>query len=172
VRFYAQQETAQTHKEHYFETLQKTSSCRLGMWNRFGERSPVMMTDEDLEVRSCAELSEGEEIEAWHRGRLAHRGTVASTLEEIDLFWIIDARTGARRLLDLEQLSVRRIPMGKPAAAVGNLKPAAAGRPTAAEAAKPAVAAKPAAAAAVATKPAAKPKPAPSLRQVAFIEAR
>ena len=88
-----------------------------------------MMTDEDLEVRSCAELSAGEEIEAWHRGRLAHRGTVASTLEEIDLIWIIDARTGARRLLDLEQLSVRRIPMGKPAAAVGSLKPAAAGQP-------------------------------------------
>jgi hypothetical protein len=135
-----------------------------------------MLTDEDLEVRSCAELSAGEEIEAWHRGRLAHRGTVASTLEEIDLFWIIDARTGARRLLDLEQLSVRRIPMGKPAAAVGNLKPAAAGRPAAAEgpvaaeAAKPALAAKPAVAK---RKPAAaaKPKPSASLRHVAFIEA-
>lgn len=102
-----------------------------------------MMTDEDLEVRSCAELAAGEEIEAWHRGRLAHRGTVANILEDIDLFWIIDARTGARRLLDLEQLSVRRIPMGKPAAAVGNLKPASA----------------------------AKPKPAASLRQVVFMEA-
>jgi hypothetical protein len=138
------------------------------MWNRFGERSPVMMTDEDLEVRSCAELSEGEEIEAWHRGRLAHRGTVASTLEEIDLFWIIDARTGARRLLDLEQLSVRRIPMGKPAAAVGSLKPAAVAKP------KPSAAAKPKPAAVEKRKPsaAAKPKPAASLRQIAFIEAR
>lgn len=129
-----------------------------------------MMTDEDLEVRSCAELSAGEEIEAWHRGRLAHRGTVASTLEEIGLIWIIDARTGARRLLDLEQLSVRRIPMGKPAAAVGSLKPAAAeksaaGQPPAVGNLKPAAAAK--------RKPSAapKPKPAASLRQVAFIEA-
>jgi hypothetical protein len=131
-----------------------------------------MMTDEDLEVRSCGELSAGEEIEAWHRGRLAHRGTVASTLEEIDLFWIIDARTGARRLLDLEQLSVRRIPMGKPAAAiarkpaaaVGNLTPAAA----AVEKQKPA-----AAVAAAKRKPAAaaKSKPAANLRQIAFIEA-
>ena len=123
------------------------------------------MTDEDLEVRSCAELAAGEEIEAWHRGRLAHRGTVASTLEEIDLFWIIDARTGARRLLDLEQLSVRRIPVMKPAAAVGNLKPAPAAR-------KPAAGRKPAAAVGNLKAPsAAKAKPAASLRQVTFIEA-
>lgn len=117
-----------------------------------------MMTDEDLEVRSCAELAAGEEIEAWHRGRLAHRGTVANILEDIDLFWIIDARTGARRLLDLEQLSVRRIPMGKPAAAVGKLKPAASRKPAAAVGnLKPASAAK--------------PKPAASLTQVVFMEA-
>ena len=74
----------------------------------------------ELEVRSGAELAVGDEIEAWHRGRLAHRGTVSSTLRDIDLFWIIDARTGARRLLDLEQLSVRRIPAGKAANAVGH----------------------------------------------------
>ncbi|WP_200951902.1 hypothetical protein [Arthrobacter sp. Soil736] len=127
-----------------------------------------MMTDEDLEVRSCAELSAGEEIEAWHRGRLAHRGTVASTLEEIDLLWIIDARTGARRLLDLEQLSVRRIPVVKPAPAVGKLKPAAAAKRKPAAAVgnlKPAAVAK--------HQPAAvKPKPAASLRQVTFIEPR
>jgi hypothetical protein len=170
VRSCAQLETAQTHKAHYFETLQKTSSCRLGLQNRIGERSPVMMTDEDLEVRSCGELSAGEEIEAWHRGRLAHRGTVASTLEEIDLFWIIDARTGARRLLDLEQLSVRRIPVVKPAAAVARRPAAAVGDlpPGAAAARKPA-----AAVAAAKRKPAAaaKSKPAANLRQIAFIEA-
>lgn len=121
------------------------------------------MTDEDLEVRSCAELAAGEEIEAWHRGRLAHRGTVASTLEEIDLLWIIDARTGARRLLDLEQLSVRRIPVTKPAAAVGNLKPAATRKSAAART--------PAAAVGNLKPPAAKARPAASLRQVTFIEA-
>lgn len=135
------------------------------------------MTDEDLEVRSCAELAAGEEIEAWHRGRLAHRGTVASTLEEIDLFWIIDARTGARRLLDLEQLSVRRIPVMKPAAAVGHLKPAAAAKAKSAATRKPAAARTqaavrtPAAAVGNLKPPAAKAKPAASLRQVTFIEA-
>ena len=79
-----------------------------------------MGEDGDLQVRSLAELAAGDEIEAWHRGRLAHQGRVVSTLPDIDLFWIIDARTGARRLLDLEQLSVRRVPAGRPAAAVGN----------------------------------------------------
>ena len=128
-----------------------------------------MTTDEDLEVRSCAELAAGEEIEAWHRGRLAHRGTVASTLEEIDLFWIIDARTGARRLLDLEQLSVRRIPVMKPAAAVGTLKPASARKPAAVR--TPAAARTPAAVGSLKPAAAAKAKPAASLRQVTFIEA-
>jgi hypothetical protein len=73
-----------------------------------------------LEVKSSAELAVGDEVEAWHRGRLAHRGTVSSTLRDLDLFWIIDARTGARRLLDLEQLSVRRVPAGTAANAVGH----------------------------------------------------
>ena len=133
-----------------------------------------MAAEEDREVRACAELSAGEVIEAWHRDRLVHRGTVSSTFEEIDLFWIIDSRTGARRLLDLEQLSVRRVPVGKPAAAVamtkeaavGNLLPAAVKRETAApRKPAPAVAKR---------KPAGsvKPKPAASLRQVAFIEPR
>lgn len=82
-----------------------------------------MGEDEDLQVRSLAELAAGEEIEAWHRGRLAHRGKVVSTLDGIDLFWIVDSRTGARRLLDLEQLSVRRLAPPRPRAAVGKPGP-------------------------------------------------
>jgi hypothetical protein len=73
-----------------------------------------------LEVQSSAELAVGDEVEAWHRGRLAHQGTVSSTFRDIDLFWIVDARTGARRLLDLEQLTVRRVPAGKAENAVGH----------------------------------------------------
>ncbi len=128
-------------------------------------------------MHSCAELSAGEVIEAWHRDRLVHRGTVSSTLEEIDLFWIIDSRTGARRLLDLEQLSIKRVPVGKPAAAVAMTKEAAVGKllPAATRKREPASAVgnrKPAAAVAE-RKPAVsvKPKPPASLRQVAFIEA-
>lgn len=79
-----------------------------------------MNQDVEREVQSSAELAVGDVVEAWHRGRLAHQGTVSSTLRDMDLFWIIDARTGTRRLLDLEQLSVRRVPAGKPASGVGH----------------------------------------------------
>lgn len=123
-----------------------------------------MAADEELEVRSCAELNVGDDIEAWHRGRLVHRGTVSSTFEQIDLFWIIDARTGARRLLDLEQLRVRRFPGRKPAAAVG--KPASVRETEHAAAGNPAGVRKTEHAAA------GKPKPATSLRHIAFVEPR
>ncbi|WP_180987263.1 hypothetical protein [Arthrobacter sp. AFG20] len=114
-----------------------------------------------LEVQSSAELAVGDEVEAWHRGRLAHRGTVSSTFRDIDLFWIIDARTGARRLLDLEQLSVRRVAAGKAANAVGHSS--GTGKPKAADAGIPANAV---------GKPAARRRgPVRSLSQVVFMEA-
>ncbi|WP_190243169.1 hypothetical protein [Arthrobacter globiformis] len=119
-----------------------------------------MIEQDKLEVRSGAELAVGDEIEAWHRGRLAHRGTVSSTIQDIDLVWIIDARTGARRLLDLEQLSVRRVAAGKAADAVGHSN--GAGSVRASDAGNPANAV---------GKPPARRRPVRSLSQVVFIEA-
>ena len=60
-------------------------------------------------VRTCSELSAGEEIEAWHKGRLFHRGRVTETIPSTDLFWIVDSRTGARKLLDVEALEIVRV---------------------------------------------------------------
>jgi hypothetical protein len=60
-------------------------------------------------VRTCSELSAGEEIEAWHKGRLFHRGRVTATIPSTDLFWIVDSRTGARKLLDVEALEIVRV---------------------------------------------------------------
>jgi hypothetical protein len=72
-------------------------------------------------VRSCAELAAGDEIEAWHNGRLFHRGRVTQTIPQMGLFWILDARTGTRKLLDVEALEVIRRPavpgLGEDAAA-------------------------------------------------------
>ena len=120
-----------------------------------------MIEQDMLEVRSGAQLAVGDEIEAWHRGRLAHRGTVSSTFRDIDLFWIIDARTGTRRLLDLEQLSVRRVQTGKGSGAV--VHSSGTGEPRAADAGIPANAV---------SKPAARRRgPVRSLSQVVFIEA-
>lgn len=59
-------------------------------------------------VRDCSELSEGQEIEAWHNGRLFHKGTVERVLPSAGLFWITDEKTGSRKLLDVEALKIIR----------------------------------------------------------------
>lgn len=50
-------------------------------------------------------LKPGEYVEAWHNGRLYHRGTVVKTVAGTDLFWLQD-ETGSRRLLDMESMEI------------------------------------------------------------------
>ncbi|MBT2585280.1 hypothetical protein [Arthrobacter sp. ISL-95] len=50
-------------------------------------------------------LKPGESIEAWHNGRLYHRGTVVKTVAGTDLFWLQD-ETGSRRLLDMDSMEI------------------------------------------------------------------
>ncbi|GAC1599359.1 MAG: hypothetical protein NVS3B6_08570 [Pseudarthrobacter sp.] len=61
------------------------------------------------EFRSAAELTVGQEIEAWHGGQLAHRGKVSNTLRSMNLFWVYDAAAGTGRLLDTEEFSIRPV---------------------------------------------------------------
>ncbi|WP_181038475.1 hypothetical protein [Arthrobacter sp. ZGTC131] len=63
------------------------------------------------QIRSCAELSPGDRIEAFHGERPLHRGRVLAVVPELDMFWILDSRTGTRQLLDLDQLRVLRCPL-------------------------------------------------------------
>ena len=80
------------------------------------------MDGRETPVRTCGELAAGDEIEAWHNGKLVHRGRVTQTIPLMELFWILDARTGARKLLDIEALEiVRRSPAPGP---VGLARPA------------------------------------------------
>ncbi|MCU1511206.1 MAG: hypothetical protein JWO34_1046 [Arthrobacter sp.] len=67
-----------------------------------------MAAEETRRVHSSSELSVGDEIEAWHNGKLFHRGWVNQTVASMDLFWIVDSRTGARRLIDVEALVILR----------------------------------------------------------------
>jgi hypothetical protein len=67
-----------------------------------------MAAEEARRVHSSSELSVGDEIEAWHNGKLFHRGRVNQTVESMDLFWIVDPRTGTRRLIDVEALVILR----------------------------------------------------------------
>jgi hypothetical protein len=59
-------------------------------------------------VRSV-QLQPGDYIEAWHNGKLFHQGRVTDVVRKLDLFWILDARTGTRRLLDPEALVIVRV---------------------------------------------------------------
>jgi hypothetical protein len=58
---------------------------------------------------STGPLRIGDHIEAWHRGKLFHRGRVTDVVPALELFWILDARTGARKLLDQEALEIRHV---------------------------------------------------------------
>ncbi|WP_235500240.1 hypothetical protein [Arthrobacter sp. Leaf69] len=92
-----------------------------------------MTAEVSRQVQSCGELSVGDQIEAWHNGRLFHRGEVVRTVAATDLFWILDERTGTRRLIDSEALVIVRV--AAPAAtsgAAGSTYGAAAGRGAAA----------------------------------------
>jgi hypothetical protein len=83
-------------------------------------------------------LAVGEEIEAWHKGRLFHRGSVTETIPSTDLFWIVDSRTGARKLLDVEALEIVRVE--KPLAVEAVRAEPVGARPARPEPAKPAAA--------------------------------
>ncbi|MGP4033496.1 hypothetical protein [Pseudarthrobacter sp. 1C304] len=78
-----------------------------------------MTVDVGQQVQSCEELLVGDPIEAWHNGKLFHRGKVIRTVADTDLFWILDERTGTRRLIDAEVLVVRRVPVAAAAAGAG-----------------------------------------------------
>ncbi|MEV7607346.1 hypothetical protein AB0N65_18085 [Paenarthrobacter sp. NPDC089322] len=65
-------------------------------------------------------LSPGQYIEAWHNGRLYHRGTVLKTVAGTDLFWLQDD-AGKRRLLDMESLEI--VAADGEAPAPGNVAP-------------------------------------------------
>lgn len=103
-----------------------------------------MRSEQARQIHSSAELSIGDEIEAWHNGKLFHRGQVSQTVASMDLFWMVDAKTGTRRLIDVEALVILRaartetLPRGtvaKPAGAgtAGSLAAGAGSRPAAVE---------------------------------------
>jgi hypothetical protein len=71
-------------------------------------KAMIMDVDEARHIRRSGELNVGDEIEAWHNGKLFHRGTVTQTVTAVDLFWILDSRTGTRRLIDAGALVILR----------------------------------------------------------------
>lgn len=78
-----------------------------------------MNFNEDLRVNVGTVLSVGDEIEAWYEGRLSHRGPVTEIAHAAAVFWIMDLVGGGRKILDLVDFHIVRIPrsLGVPATA-------------------------------------------------------
>lgn len=79
-------------------------------------------------VLSTSALAYGDQIEAFYKGTLVHRGLVTDISPNHELFWIMDYLTGGRRLLDIVEFRIVRtcLTEGTP----GLLATAAAGQET------------------------------------------
>jgi hypothetical protein len=61
--------------------------------------------------RQVSELQTGEELQAWHKGKLYHSGTVLRTLPSLGLI-TLDTSEGTR-LVDAQVLDIARLPATK-----------------------------------------------------------
>lgn len=69
-----------------------------------------MNTQDMTIVSSCHDLATGDDIDARYKGALVHRGRVTERAPDHGLFWIMDTLTGGRRLLDMAEMEILRIP--------------------------------------------------------------
>ena len=69
-----------------------------------------MVATQSSPIRSCSDISYGDEIEAWRYGKLLYQGRVSYPLPSVEMFWIICSRTGTRKLVDMEASAVLRMP--------------------------------------------------------------
>jgi hypothetical protein len=69
-----------------------------------------MVFDPDLIVHECADLSVGDQINAWQGDRLFHTGIITDLLPAKGLFWIREPALGERRLVDMSELQITRVP--------------------------------------------------------------
>lgn len=61
-------------------------------------------------ITHCGDLSPGDVIEARHNGTMYYQGKVTETVPILGMFWILDARSGTRKLLDPLAFEVVRAP--------------------------------------------------------------
>ncbi|WP_353710690.1 hypothetical protein [Arthrobacter sp. K5] len=69
-----------------------------------------MIFDPDLIVHECADLSVGDQINAWQGGHLLHTGIITDRSPALGLFWIREPALGERRLMDMSELQITRVP--------------------------------------------------------------
>lgn len=69
-----------------------------------------MISNDLVVIGSCDELAAGDAVEAFYKDTLVHRGPVTDVAPERGLFWILDTLTGSRRLLDVSEFEIVRLP--------------------------------------------------------------
>ncbi|MET4093291.1 hypothetical protein [Arthrobacter sp. UYCu712] len=69
-----------------------------------------MTMSEETVVKNCHDLASGDLIAARYGAALVHQGRVTERIPEHGLFWIMDELTGGRRLLDMADLEIVRVP--------------------------------------------------------------
>lgn len=69
-----------------------------------------MISIDHVVIGSCDELAPGDATEAFYKNTLAHRGPVTDVAPDLGLFRILDTLTGSRRVLDISELSIVRLP--------------------------------------------------------------
>lgn len=67
-----------------------------------------MISDSDLVVHDCADLSIGDEINAWQGGQLIFTGIITDLLPALSMFWVRERSLGERRLLDMSEHEITR----------------------------------------------------------------
>ncbi|MFF2318193.1 hypothetical protein ACFVTE_18235 [Arthrobacter sp. NPDC058097] len=69
-----------------------------------------MINNDHFVIGSCSELAPGDAVEAFYKNTLVYRGPVTEIAPAQGLFWILDTLTGSRRLLDIAEFSIVRLP--------------------------------------------------------------
>ena len=73
-------------------------------------KGQIMTGTDGVVISPYQELVPGDAIEAFFRSTLVHRGPVTGTAPDHGLLWILDTLTGSRRLLDMSELEIVRLP--------------------------------------------------------------
>lgn len=66
-------------------------------------------------VQDPALIRAGDRIEVWEQDTLCHVGTVGQSAPHLGLLWILEARTGSRRLIPFHGYRVRPSPFARAA---------------------------------------------------------
>lgn len=97
-------------RTHHGDAGEQSCSGALGNGSPWGSGRTIMNSIDRVAIGSCDELAPGDAVEAFYKNILVYRGPVTEIAPKHGLFWILDTLTGSRRLVDIAEFSVVRLP--------------------------------------------------------------